>query len=268
MRATGRRLAIALLLIALFALLALAGCSGGSRTAATGDASSDPRAVAIADQVMDALGGRKAWDALPGIRWSFGSMVNDSVRSTRRHAWNKLTGEHRVEGVNRMGQHFTFIHHVGDTTSGMAWMDGTPIEGDSLKKLIHRAEALWVNDTYWMLMPYKLRDPGVHLAYAGDTTIAGTTFDRLALSFHNVGLTPGDHYWVLVNRGNHRIEHWDMVLEGDQPPPEGYSWEGWEEHDGLWFPTSHKRDSIDVFTNHVEAVTSFPAAEFREPTPN
>ena len=224
------------------------------------------RGAAIADQVMTALGGKQRWTGTPGLRWTFGSMVRDSVRSSRRHAWNMQTGQHRVEGVNRQGQRFVIVHTVGDTTSGKAWMDGQRIEeADSLHKLIKRGEALWINDSYWLLMPYKLRDPGVTLEHAGDTTEAGVTYDRLALSFTNVGLTPGDRYWVWVNRTNQRVERWEMVLEGDQPPPVSYTWEGWEEHDGLWFATSHRRDSIDVFTNRIELVPSFAAAEFDQP---
>lgn len=226
---------------------------------------SDAKAVAIADQVMAALGGKPKWDSLRGLRWSFGSMLGDSVRSERRHAWNKHTGEHRVDGVNRQGQRYTLIHSLTDSTRGMAWVDGTRIEGDSLRKLVKRASALWVNDAYWFLMPYKLRDPGVKLAYAGDTTLAGKTYDRLALSFENVGLTPGDCYWVFVNRADHRVEHWEMVLEGDDPPAVAYTWEGWEQHDGLWFPTAHRRDSTNVFTSRIETVLAFAAAEFEQP---
>ncbi len=252
-----------------FALLAgglvlFGGCARSERPMAS-SAGSDPQALAIAEQVMTALGGHEAWEALPGLRWSFGSMLGDSVRSTRRHAWNKQTGEHRVDGVNRQGQKFTLIHTVGDTTTGMAWVDSVRIEGDSLAKLLRRAEALWVNDTYWFLMPYKLRDPGVHLGYAGDTTLAGDTFDRLALTFERVGLTPGDQYWVYVDRADHRVKHWEMVLEGDTPPAVAYTWDGWEQHGGLWFATGHQRDSINVFTNRIEAVRAFALAEFREP---
>lgn len=226
---------------------------------------SDPKAVAIADQVIQALGGKQAWDRLPGLRWTFGAMLGDSVRSSRRHAWDKMTGRHRVDGVDRQGRPYTLIHTVGDSTGGMAWVNGTPIEGDSLHKLVQRANAMWVNDTYWMLMPYKLRDPGVTLKYDGDTTMAGATFDRLALSFDQVGLTPGDHYWVYVDRADHRVKHWEMVLQGSEPPPVGYSWEGWELHDGLWFPTAHRRDSTNVFTNHIETVHQFAPAEFAKP---
>jgi hypothetical protein len=226
---------------------------------------SDPKAMEIADQVMKSLGGKKRWDDLVGLRWTFGASVNDTMRNSRRHAWNKHTGWHRVEGKTRAGQSFVFIHQVGVTDKGMAWMDGTPIEGDSLKKLLKRAQSLWVNDTYWMLMPYKLRDPGVTLKYDGEVKEGNVTYDKLALSFEKVGETPGDHYWVYVNRDGHRVEKWEMVLQSDQPPPRMYTWEGWEQHDGLWFPTAHRQDKTNVFTNAVETVKGFGPTEFTKP---
>jgi hypothetical protein len=225
---------------------------------------SDPKAVAIADRVMKSLGGQKRWDDLPGLRWTHGASVNDTVRSSRRHAWNKHTGWHRVEGKDRAGRSFCFVHRVM-SDEGRAWMDGVAIEGDSLQKLIKRANSLWINDTYWLLMPYKLRDPGVTLKYEGEAREGGAVYDKLALTFDQVGETPGDRYWVYVNREGFRVERWEMVLEGDQPPPVGYSWEGWEQHDGLWFPTAHKRDRTVIFTNAVETVKGFGPTEFTAP---
>ena len=73
-------------------LVVLASTSVPARAA---DAS-DPKAISVADQVMRALGGRERWDALPALRWSFGNSVNDTVRSTRRHAWARRTGRHPV----------------------------------------------------------------------------------------------------------------------------------------------------------------------------
>ncbi len=241
----------------LLALLAVSGACSMRRAA-------DP--VAIADQVMTSLGGKARWDSTRGLRWSFGSTSVDTARRFRRHAWDRQTGQHRVEGVNALGQRFVILHTVGDTTSGMAWVDGQRIEdADSLHKMVKRGERMWVNDSYWLLMPYKLRDPGVTLEHAGDTTLAGATYDRLALSFANVGLTPGDRYCVWVNRSTRRIERWEMVLQGQEPPPVSYSWEGWEEHGGLWFATSHRRDSLDVLTNRIALVPSFGPAEFEQP---
>jgi len=226
---------------------------------------SDPHAIAIADQVTEWLGGRQRWDALRGLRWTFEVSTNDTVRSVRRHSWDKTAGWHRVSGKTRAGVDFLFIHKL-NTNEGMAWMGGNKIEGDSLRKLLKRANSLWINDTYWMLMPYKLRDPGVTLKYAGSERMGDYIFDKIALSFRDVGDTPGDHYWVWVNRGSHRVERWDMVLQGNKPPPESYSWEGWEQHDGLWFATTKRgADKHVIYTRNLETVDSFPAAEFTQP---
>ena len=248
-----------LFVAASFAALTFA---GPARADATG---SDARAVKLANDVLRQLGGRERWDALTGLRWSFGVATHDTVRSLRRHAWNKHTGEHRVEGKTRTGDAFVIIHTLGDSTRGAAWVNGNAIEGDSLHKLIKRAEALWVNDSYWFLMPYKLLDPGVHLAWDSEVKDDLGTFDRISMTFANVGLTPGDHYWVDVNRRSHRVERWQMVLQGSQPPPVKYTWEGWEEHEGLWFPTAHRQDALNIFTKDVEAVREFPANTFRAP---
>jgi hypothetical protein len=228
-------------------------------------AHSDAQAVRIADQVMQALGGKAHWQALHCVAWTFESAVGDTVRpGSRRHIWDKATGWHRVDGTNRLGQTYVIIHRVGQP-KGKAWVNGVAIEGDSLQKLLKRGQSLWTNDTYWMLMPYKLRDPGVHLAYAGEAIDGAVTYDKLALSFENVGETPGDRYWVYVNRANHRVEKWEYVLEGDQPPPKVWTWEGYEAHGGLWFPTAHRAADMTLYTRNVEVMTAPPAQAFATP---
>jgi hypothetical protein len=239
-------------------LAALPACAPAPR----GDA--DPKAARVADRVMQKLGGRMRWNALEGLRWTFQSSSGDTMRPGRRHSWDKRTGWHRVEGRNRQGQTFVLIEKLGGA-AGMAWVDGQKIEGDSLRKLVTRAHSLWTNDTYWMLMPYKLRDPGVKLAYDGEAREDGKVYDRLALSFDRVGETPGDRYWVFVNRANDRIEQWEYVLEDQLTPPERWSWEGWERHDGLWFPTVHRQGDVAVYTHDIETMPRFPAGTFERP---
>ena len=228
-------------------------------------AASDPRAIEIADRVMKALGGRERWDRLRYLRWTFEVAVNDTLRPGRRHSWNKHTGWHRVDGTNAAGQPYCYIENLNDST-GMAWVSGVRIEGDSLKKLMRRAHATWINDSYWFLMPYKLRDPGVTLKYEGevrDSTDA--VHDRLALSFENVGMTPGDRYWVYVDRADHRIDRWEHLLQGAQPPPVAWSWEGWEEHGGLWFPTAHRTANRTLYTRSIETASRAKPNEFTAP---
>jgi hypothetical protein len=224
---------------------------------------SDPAAVALARSVVRALGGRERWDALPGIRWTFGASTHDTVRVSRRHAWDKLTGRHSVEGTLANGAHFRVVHTVGDTLHGAAWIDGRALAGDSLHTFIRKADAMWVNDSYWFLMPYKLFDPGVILKFDGVVHDSAGTFDRIAMTFDHVGLTPGDRYWVDVDHATHRVARWEAALQGREPPPLRYTWESWQQHGGLWFATEHRQGATSVFTREIETVRSFPPHEFR-----
>jgi hypothetical protein len=247
-------------IVLLFALI------GGSKPAVFAETrDSDPKAVAIADQVLAALGGKSKWDAMPCVSWTFETATHDSMRpGGRRHLWDKSTGWHRVEGRNRAGQTYVIVHRLGEP-QGKAWMNGAAIEGDSLQKLITRAQSLWTNDTYWMLMPYKLRDQGVRLKYDGESKQGGVTYDKVALSFEKVGETPGDRYWIYVNRANHRIEKWDFVLQGDQPPAKTWTWEGYEEKGGMWFPTAHRSEEMTLYTHEVEVLSKCPSQAFAAP---
>lgn len=63
---------------AAFALL-LAAATACAAPAAR--AQSDPKAIAVADQVMAALGGHDRWDRLVGLEWTFDVAIRDTVRS-------------------------------------------------------------------------------------------------------------------------------------------------------------------------------------------
>jgi len=249
--------------LALAALLAAA-LLPSPRSAGAEAAKPDSKATALADKVMQALGGAKAWNNTHYLRFDFAVDRGGKTVVRRAHTWDKWTGRYRLEATNKKGDPSVVLMNV-NTKEGSAFLKGKQLEGKEAKKHLEEAYATWVNDTYWLLMPYKLRDPGVTLQYAGDTTVAGATYDRVALSFENVGETPGDHYWVWVNRGNHRVERWDMVLQSDQPPPKSYTWEGWEQHGGLWFATAHRQPPAVVYTRNLEIVSKFGDQEFRAP---
>ncbi|MCP4202801.1 MAG: hypothetical protein GY769_12815, partial [bacterium] len=56
-------------------------------------AESDAEAIAIADRVMERLGGRQAWDATRVVTWKF--------FGDRFHVWDRHTGDVRIEGTDR-----------------------------------------------------------------------------------------------------------------------------------------------------------------------
>jgi hypothetical protein len=203
------------LLIAAFALAPLAGSAQGA-----------PSAQSVAERVQKALGGKEAWDNTHFIKFSFAGR--------RTHWWDKWSGRHRVEGQTKEGQKYVVLENI-NTKEGTAYLDGKKAEGDKAKELLEGAYGAWVNDTYWLLMPYKLQDPGVNLAYDGEETIGGKTYDKLALSFGNVGLTPGDRYWAYINRDTGLMDRWAFILQ-DSPkegPPSVWGWEGWQKYGNI-----------------------------------
>ena len=82
----------------------------------------EPRALLeLADAVMDALGGREAWDATRFVRWNFfGSRV---------HHWDRYSGDvriHRPAGTDRQGDEYPemlILMNIKDGT-GRVWVGG------------------------------------------------------------------------------------------------------------------------------------------------
>jgi hypothetical protein len=204
----------------LVSVLLLAPRPGHSADPKTAPAAPSAAASAIADQVMTALGGKPAWDGTHYLRFTFAGR--------RTHHWDKWTGRHRLEGTTQDGKKYVVLENI-NTHEGQAWLDGKKVEGDELKTWLDRGYGAWVNDTYWLLMPYKMKDPGVNLESAGTEQIDGKTYDKLHLTFGKVGLTPGDQYWAYINRDTHLMDRWAYLLQ-DQPrdaAPTAWLWQGW-----------------------------------------
>ncbi len=181
---------------------------------------SDPRAVELARGVLEAMGGQEAWDATRFIRFNFFGF--------RLHHWDRHTGRHRLEGKSRDGTEYVVLHNV-HTREGSAVVGGETLDGEQLAEWLERAYGAWINDTYWLVMPYKMTDPGVHLAFDGEEEIDGATFDKVKLTFDGVGLTPGDTYWAYVNRESGLMERWAYVLQDweEGREPTHWRWLDW-----------------------------------------
>ena len=205
-------------------------------------AGSDPRAIEIADRVLVALGGEAAWAGTRNLVFTFAVARGDTELTRRTHYWDRTTGRHRIEYTDRDQRSFVVIHTmgstIGDTTASavLAAAGGAPVSDPAeLRGLKERAHAMWVNDGYWLLMPYKLKDPGVHLAYDGEKTEDGRTWDVIHLRFDQVGLTPGDQYWAYVNRDTGLLERWAFRLESMPPDaePKAFDWMNWRRYGGI-----------------------------------
>ena len=140
---------------------------------------SDEKAMEIADSVMKHMGGRKNWDETRYLSWTF--------FGRRKLLWDKWNGDVRIEFIG--DPNTVYLVNI-KTMEGKVKKAGEEItHPDSLAKELKRAEAIWINDSYWLCMPFKLKDSGVTLKYLReDTTMAGKDADVLGLTFQNVGI--------------------------------------------------------------------------------
>lgn len=206
---------------------------------------SDPEAIAIADEVMEAMGGRKAWDNTRHICWNFFGY--------RNLAWNKHTGDVRIDQGNT-----TYLININDET-GKVFQDGVALEvsADSLQALVDQGKSLWINDAYWLVMPYKLKDTGVTLKYvAEDATLDGKTADKLKLTFANVGRTPQNMYHVWVDKETRLVSQWAFYPDTTAAEPRFTNpWNAYKKHGQILL--SGEREMTNLKNPHITDIKVF-----------
>lgn len=246
------------------AVLGLTGLAG--RGAVAAPAGPDPKAIAIAEHVQQALGGEAAWKATRYLRFDFAVERGGKPLMRRAHTWDKWSGRYRVTGKDKAGRDVAVTMNLA-TTQGAASAAGAPLAGAALEAALADAYAWWVNDTYWLLMPYKLRDEGVLLSYAGEEKKGAQAWDKLLLTFAGVGLTPKDRYWVWVNRESGLVERWEFVLKGEKTAPVPFEWKGWKTFGAIRLADDrvNPQDGTRIHFPVLEVPASVPESIFATP---
>ncbi len=224
----------------------------------------------VAMRVYEASGGPAAWQDLPLLRFSY-SIQNEGRRvRTVQHFWNRITGHYRLEMRGPGGQPYIVLFNV-KTRQGWAYWKGDSLDVTGNAEQMAIAYRRFINDTYWLLAPFKLFDPGVHRAYAPDSSDAAT--DAIHLTFDDASMTPGDQYWLFVNKETGRLIRWTYVLPDDGPdtPPRSFIWDTYEEHvmpGGSLLFSTRKRGvgtPVAIYTEAIETPTLVPKGMFTVP---
>ncbi len=170
---------------------------------------SDPIAIMIADKVMNAMGGRKAWDNTRVICWTF--------FGKRKLVWDKHTGDVRIDYVDSDEKIIVNIHSM----EGKVYKNGRELtDADSLARYLKKGKSIWINDSYWLVMPFKMKDSGVTLHYIGeDTLTGGGDAQFLHMTFKEVGDTPDNMYGVWVDFETNLVSQWAFFKSYEDADP-------------------------------------------------
>ena len=222
-------------------------------------------ADSLAFDMTEAAGGLRAWAEVPTVRFDWVVRTDSAELRRVRHLWDRVGDRARVEWP--VGQDSVMVALISPDTFAPASPAGSValsaggttemLSGNAALDGLRDAHARWVNDTYWMIAHLKVFDPGVTRALAPDSGAA-----VLALSFGDVGLTPGDRYWLRT--GADGMTGWTYLLEGDTTAAR-WTWSEPRAVDGaaspvrVWTVKRKTGDAVEIVTEPLVPPAADPA---------
>ena len=188
-------------------------------------AQQQPSADDITRRAVDILGGSDAMQRARYFSFTFQLEKDGKVVDSFPQKWDRFTGEYEVSGRRPDGLPFDVTINL-KTKRGHGSIPSRPVTNNTeFQKLYELAYSRFINDTFWLLMPLRMVDPGAHRTYDGERTdTCGHTWDLVKVTFdQGVGMPPPGIYWAWINRNSGVVEQWDMQLQGmktDDPPVE------------------------------------------------
>ena len=261
------------------ALAALASACGPGRTAAATQptpaafdpAGSDAKAIEIADATIAAIGGADAWAAVKQVRWEVRYTLDGQLKSWVRHSWDIWNGRHRCELADMSTMTaatpenpspdppkfsvamYDLFDHEG--AGGHATYGGKEVGSDSRMQIKKNCYALWRQHSYLLVLPHKLKDPGVKLEHAGQLkdvnvktgdTVCSPSCDSLKITFDPA--VGKDTWWLHVNSATKMPELIEKKMESGGRL--AYVLSDWTDVSGIKLAGKHQNAGLpgEVFT--------------------
>jgi hypothetical protein len=226
--------------------------------AATGfdNTGSDAKAQALADRVMAQMGGYEAWQSAHFIGWDF---FGDQYQ-----IWDKYTGDFHWQKGDLVANYNL------NTKVGHAYKAGQDITAtEEGKKLLDKMYPIWVNNSWWLVMPFKLKDSGVTLTSTGPGKMMdGTPAEGLTMTFKNVGVTPDNKYELLVNPKTNLIEEWAYFPKAtDAQPAFRRRWTEYKPYGPIQLASDRTDGKDGRRLDHLAVLSAVPAGLMQSPTP-
>lgn len=196
------------------------------------------RAEQLTDKMFNGLN-KPAWDSIPFISWSF--------RGSHHYVWDRNN-----DLVKIAWDDYEVFMKLNDVT-GKAFKQGSELDGEEANKAIEEAWSFWCNDSFWLIAPFKARDPGTTRKYLK----LEDGLDGLLVQYESGGVTPGDAYlWAITGDGIPQYyKMWVSII-----PIGGVkaTWSEWKEFEGVMISTEHQMGPMEIPVTEIKAGTTLP----------
>lgn len=179
------------------------------------------QADALAQKMLDALN-YEAYETTNYLEWTF--------KGRHHYQWQK---DENICDI--YWKEYKVKAHLSDTSKSKAYIHSFEVRGTQRAELLAQAIDYFNNDSFWLVAPFKVFDPGVERSIVKQETGE----DALLVTYTTGGSTPGDSYlWLLEDDGRPKgFKMWTSILPIDGFPA---SWDQWTTTEsGVELPTNH-----------------------------
>ena len=231
-----------------------------------GQTGADAASLRAESLMVEAMGGRDAWESARFFDYIWAFERGDRT-GERHHVWDRWTGRYKLEATIE-GKPTVALFDANSKT-GRAWIDGEQFTGDELRNVLDRAYAIYINGMYWFVMPFKWRDPGVHLEHIGAVTDStGRRWETVQLTFEDVGLTPKNRYRAYLDPETHLISWWEHFRTRDDTTTNTrYRWTEWTKRGPIMVSLNrpHVNGGARIYFPRAIISTEVDESAFAEP---
>jgi len=196
---------------------------------------SGAEADALAEKILDAIN-HEAFENTKEIHWTF--------RGVNRYEWQL---QEDVVDVYWEDMHVTLQTTSPDQS--LAYQSDKPLTGESKQEAITYAVNNFNNDSFWLIAPHKLFDPGTTRSLVQENGQ-----DKLLVQYTSGGSTPGDAYLWEVNENYQPVafKMWVSIIPFDGLEAE---WSDWQMTEGDFpLPQSRSIWGLEIPISEVEVV--------------
>lgn len=192
---------------------------------------SDPEAIQVADSIMKYHGGRQAWDDARFIHWNF--------FGARTLTWDKHESRVRID-VPKDNMVYLLDYSEEELSGKVRKLGDAVTDPSALQEALSSAYGMFINDAFWLVQQFKLKDAGVTLKMVDEQVDpqAGRPSFVIDQTFEQVGNTPQNRYRLFVDKVTYRINTWQFFRNAeDTEPAIETPWDGYYPHGDLLIST-------------------------------
>lgn len=229
----------------------------------------DPEADRLWRGVLDSIAPDDGWERTRYLQFTWAVNRGSGEPLRRHHRWDRWESRYRVEAPTEDGRLVALFDPNEPTETERVWLDGERVpEGERSDELAEQAHGIFVNDSYWLLFPFKWGDPGVEAEYLGEMEEWGETYEVVELTFSDVGLTPQNRYRAFIDPESGMMDLWQYYQNADDEEP-GFTlrWADWQRYGPILLSSRRESPEGDsrIFFEDLAASTEVPEGAFDPP---